>query len=518
MASIARRKTASGKDQRQGRHRRPPANSPIQKFGGESLFRNSASLIINLAFGAGCGYGALLLLTRLFSVQAVGLSATAAAASALIVFVMQFGVNMSLPRFLPESQNRVGLINTVITIIIPATLVGAVVYLMLPFAGKLYALGGWLFAVVFVIGACVQAGESVLQTILIADRSSGTVAVGNVIPNLVKLAAPAAFVVLRMLGAYISRIIADVVGFTVFGILLMRRGHRFRPALSTAAIRDLGKFSMGMYTASLIGGLPLMIVPIIILSRFGSRQSAYWSIAITIASLLYQLPGTVAQALLPEVASRPSDRRKLMRRSAALIVAIFVPVLVAAYITAPFILALFGHSYAAEGTATLRWLIVAGFVTVLNYVTGAILFLAKKTFVITMINLIDAMIVLGMALVWANGTEDVAISWVVGDISNTVFFGLFAFIALHQVRGQWEKLGGARAGTALSMAGSPTLVMDPQQRGIEELIMLAETQRSGPWRESRTITRPDDDLPFVLGSEEQLGLGGVCDICVRTPA
>ena len=489
MASAARRKSSPGKGQPQGRHRRPAAQSPIQRLGNESLFRNSASLVMNLALGAGCGYGALLLLTRLFSVQAVGLSAAAAAASALIVFVMQFGINMSLPRFLPESQSRDGLINTVITIIIPATLLGAVVYLTLPFAGKLYALGGWLFGVVFVIGASVQAGEAVLQTILIADRSSGKVAVGNVIPNLVKLAAPMVFVVLKTTGAYVSRIIADVVGFTVFGILVARRGHRFRPSLSMAAIRDLGRFSIGMYMASLMGSLPLLVVPIIILSRFGSRQSAYWSIAIAIASLLYQLPGTVAQALLPEVASRPSDRRLLMRRSAAVIVTMFIPVLIVAYIAAPFILSIFGRSYAAQGTDTLRWLIVAGLITILNYVTGAVLFLAKKTLIITIINFIDAVIVLGMTSVWANGTQDVAISWVVGDISNTVLFALFAFIALHQVRGRWEDLGGPRAKATLSIAGSPASTMDPQQRGIEALVMLAEAQRVGSSHESRTIPK-----------------------------
>jgi O-antigen/teichoic acid export membrane protein len=489
MASAARRKSFAGKGQPQGRHRRPAAQSPIQRLGNESLFRNSASLVMNLALGAGCGYGALLLLTRLFSVQAVGLSAAAAAASALIVFVMQFGINMSLPRFLPESQSRDGLINTVITIIIPATLLGAVVYLTLPFAGKLYALGGWLFGVVFVIGASVQAGEAVLQTILIADRSSGKVAVGNVIPNLVKLAAPMVFVVLKTTGVYVSRIIADVVGFTVFGILVARRGHRFRPSLSMAAIRDLGKFSIGMYMASLMGSLPLLVVPIIILSRFGSRQSAYWSIAIAIASLLYQLPGTVAQALLPEVASRPSDRRLLMRRSAAVIVTMFIPVLIVAYIAAPFILSIFGRSYAAQGTDTLRWLIVAGLITILNYVTGAVLFLAKKTLIITIINFIDAVIVLGMTSVWANGIQDVAISWVVGDISNTVLFALFAFIALHQVRGRWEDLGGPRAKATLSIAGSPTLTMNPQQRGIEALVMLAEAQRIGSSHESRTIPK-----------------------------
>jgi O-antigen/teichoic acid export membrane protein len=504
MASTVERKSAISKGQPRGRHRRarPSVFSPVRKFGNESLFRNSVFLVINLALGAGCGYGALLLLTRLFSVQAVGLSAAAASASALIVFIMQFGINYSLPRFLPTSRNRTALINTVFTIIFFATLLGAVAYLMLPFAGKLYALGGWLFGVVFIMGACVQAGESALETILVADRSSSKVASGNVVPNLVKLAAPAVFVFLGTLGAYVSRVVAYAVGLIVLGVVLARRGHRFRPALSIGAIRDLGQFSAGMYIASLIGSLPLMVVPIMILSRFGSRQSAYWAIAITIASLLYQLPGTVSQALLPELASRPSDRSYLLRRSAVLIVAMVVPVLILAYIAAPLVLALFGHSYASGSLATLRWLIIAGFITILNYVTGAILFLAKKTLIITAINVVDAVIVLGMTATWAGGAQDVAISWVVGDISNTVLFGVFAFLALHQVRGRWEALGDPHAEAALSLSESREPTVMAQQRGIEALIMLAVAQRTGPWQGSYPFPMMRVHDSFVADGKE----------------
>lgn len=490
MAGIAEQKSRTRRDQSRGRHRRtrPPTFPTIRKFGRESLFRNSFSLIINLALGAVCGYGGLLLLTRLFSVQAVGLSATAASASALIVSVMQFGISYSLPRFLPLSRDRIALVNTVLTVIAIATLLGAAVYLALPVARKLYVLGGWLFCIVFLIGTCVLAGESALETILIADRSSSIVARGNVIPNLIKLAAPAVCVFLGMLGAYVSRIIADVVAFIVFGVLLAKRGHRFRPALNIAAIRDLSRFSLGMYMASLIGSLPLLVLPIIVLARFGPKQSAYWSIAITIASLLYQLPGAVAQALLPEVASRPSDRRYLLRRSAVLIPAMTIPVLAVAYITAPLVLALFGQSYGTQSLAILRWLIIAGFITILNYVSGAILFLAKKTLAISIINFVDAVIVLGLAATWAQSSQDVAISWVVGDVSNTILFGVFAFVALRQVHGRWEALGDPYPEPAPSVSEPPPAsTISAQHQGVEALVMLAESQRTGPWLGPGTV-------------------------------
>lgn len=489
MASAAEGKSLLRSDRSRGRHRRarPSVFSFLGRFRDESFFRNSVFLIINLALGAGCGYGGLFLLTRLYSVRAVGLSAAAASASALIVFVMQFGINFSLPRFLPTSPNRAALINTVLTVTILATFLGAIAYLILPVAGKLYALGGWLFVMVFVIGACLQAGESAFETILVADRSSSKLAGGNVFPNLIKLAAPAVFVFVGALGAYLSRVVAFGIGFIVLGVLLARRGHRFRPTISIAAIRGLGRFSAGMYVASLIGSLPLMVLPIIILSRFGSRQSAYWSIAITIASLLYQLPGAVSQALLPEVASRPSDRRYLLRRASVLIVIIVVPVLSVAYVAAPLALALFGHSYSAGSLVTLRLLIIAGLITILNYITGAILFLAKKTLIITIVNIIDAIIVLGMTAIWARDTRDVAISWVIGDIANTILFGAFAFFALHQVHGRWEVLGDQNTEAALSESESPASAIDLQHRGVEALITLTQAQRTGPWQGPHTI-------------------------------
>jgi O-antigen/teichoic acid export membrane protein len=312
---------------------------------------------------------------------------------------------------------------------------------------------------------------------------SGKIVRANTIPNLIGLASPAIFSFLGSFGAYLARIASNIAGFIIFGVVVAKRGHRFRLVLSRDTIHGLGRFSAGMYLANLLGSLPLMILPIVILARFGSKQTAYWSIAITIASLLYQLSGSVSQALLPEVAHRPHERRHLVRRSAALIVALMIPVLTAAYFMAPFGLKLLGQGYVSGALSPLRWLVIAGYITILNYVSGAVLLLAKKTFLISVVNVVDAIIVLCMAIMWAKGARDVAVSYAIGDASNTILFGLFAFLAIRQVDGRWETLGNANGEVSpridvSSPVSTPQVpVINSQQLGLEMLFMLAERQR-----------------------------------------
>lgn len=466
----------------------------------ESLFRNSAFLLINLVLGAACGYGSLSLITHIFSVQTVGLSAAAISACALVVSLMQFGMSYSLPRYLPTTAHRAALINTMLTVVIMSTMVGSIVFLALPVAKDLFALGGWVFGVVFVVTACVQAGEAVLQIVLIADRSSDRVAQVGAIPNVIKLAAPAALAFLGALGAFAARVVSDFFAFFVFLVLLARRGQRFRPTLSISATRDIRRFSAGMYVATIIGGLPNVLLPIIVLSRVGPKESAYWSIAISISYLFFQLPSAINQALLPELSYRTTERRYLIRRSAFLITVAVVPALAVAYIAAPIALALFGHAYIAGSLAALRWLIFAGFITMLNYVTGAILFIAKKSMLITVVNIIDAVIIFGLVILWATNVQEIAISWVIGDIGNTVFFGVFAFLALREVGGRWADLGenqAARAVTAARQLRATELRATLQQQALDSLTALAEQQRtagiSEPYR--YTVTDPHGLFP-----------------------
>ena len=232
-----------------------------RRFLAESLFKNSAFLMLNLVLTTVCGYGALTLLTHLFSTKDVGLSATAVAACSLVTYITQLGTTYSLPRYLPTAKNRSEMINTLLTAVTVGTLVGSIIFLALPSSRNLFVLGGWVFCLVFIATTVLQALQTVLGTILVADRKSDQVTTWGIIPNLSKLAGPPAFVSLGGLGAFIARVIADIFGVATFGALLARGGHRFRAQISMPVAREMAKFTSGMYIASLIGGLPQLILP-----------------------------------------------------------------------------------------------------------------------------------------------------------------------------------------------------------------------------------------------------------------
>jgi O-antigen/teichoic acid export membrane protein len=446
----------------------------VRKYASESVIRNSVFLIINIGITAICGYGSLSLITRMYSVEAVGLSAAALSAISLVVTITQSGINYSLPRLLPTSKNRDSMINTVHTAVLLATLAGSVIFLLTPFADKMYAIGGFLFVVIFIIIACMQAGSSVLAVVLIADRESGKMTVANMVPNLVKIAAPSAFTALGNMGAYLARIIYNAFYYLILIFMMLRRGHPFKLELKREAGRELGRFSAGVYVATIIGGTPQMLLPVVVLARMGAAQTAYWGIAMTVGVMLYQLPFSITQGLLPEASIRPTERGSLILKSTLLVGLIIIPVLFVTYIATPLLLGIFGHSYTSHVTSPLHWLIYSGFVTMLNYTGGAVLYLAKKSSAITILNIVNATVVIGLASTWAANANGVAISWFIGDVGNTLLYAFFAFLALREVGFRTELLGGDQVKSADTVGVS---MPDSVRQALDILASIAEQQR-----------------------------------------
>jgi O-antigen/teichoic acid export membrane protein len=406
------------------------------------LLRNSGFLALNLGLGAVSGFGALSLITRLYPVGIVGLSAAALAGTSLICSISQLGFNYSLPRFLATSRDRSALINTVMTSTMLVAIVASVVFLALPSSREFYKMGGVGFAVAFIIFTAMASGVNQLELVLVADRAAHKIVMANALANVIKLVAPVIFLVFATEGAYIAQNIAIAIGFMSLTVILMREGQRFRPQLSIATTSHLQRYSAGSYVSTLVGGLPTQLLPLIIITRIGSDQIAYWYTAMAIASLLYQLPGSVGQALLAEASKHPESRKHLMRRATMVIFGVMLPILAVVYVGAPLGLGLLGHQYAAGSVSALRWLVLAGVLTCINYVAGTVLYLAKKTMLATVINVMDAVVVLGLAAVWASDARTMAICWFVGEIGNVILFCAFALYAIHQVGGHWESLGG----------------------------------------------------------------------------
>jgi hypothetical protein len=209
------------------------------------------------------------------------------------------------------------------------------------------------------------------------------------------------------------------------------------------------------------------------------------------------------------VAQRPAERRHLLSRALLLTVAIVLPVLVIAYFAAPLGLAVFGHQYVSGALGILRWLIVTALVTITNYVAGTVLYLAKKTLEISVINIVDAIIVIGLATAWARNAEGVAISWVIGDVCNTALFSLFAFVAVRHVGGRFEDLGGPADLRRDPVPARPTLLTS-QQRALEVLLELSRLQKQSSIYSARDLTETQPGLGWAwevtaVGAEKVQG-------------
>jgi O-antigen/teichoic acid export membrane protein len=441
------------------------------------LLKNTAFLFGNLLLTTGCGFGALTLLTHLFSSSVVGLSGTAVSACILVQNITQLGVSNSLPRFFPTAQNRSALINTVLTTVLLATVLVAVVFLVLPYTRSFLALGGWIFVPFFILAAAVLAVEMVLGTVLVADRAVDKLAAASVAPNLLGLVAPAALVFLGGLGAFISRIVSDIANCIFYSVIIARRGHKFRFQLDFTGMGEVIRFSLGMHVANIIGGIPQLALPLIVFSRVGAKEAAYWGIAMSVAGFLFQLPGLVTRILLPEASHRPTERRHIFRRSAILIPAIVLPALALAFLLAPFGLTIFGRSYATESLGPLRWLIVAAFISLPLSVLGSILVVAKKSAMLTIANAVDAIVVLGLVAVWATNDNQIAISWAVGEVGNVILFSFFVFAALREVGWHWEDLGGAYTDSAVRPIPE-SLSATGQLRALHVLASIAQQQQA----------------------------------------
>jgi hypothetical protein len=243
-------------------------------------------------------------------------------------------------------------------------------------------------------------------------------------------------------------------------------------------MREIVRFSGGMHLANIIGGVPQLVLPLIVFARVGAQDAAFWGVAMSVASFLFQLPGLVIRALLPEASFRPAERRNLFRRSALLVPAIVLPALALAFFLSPIGLAIFGHTYATGALGPLRWLIVAALVSMPLSVLGAILVVAKKSLMTTVANAVDAVVVLGLVELWANNVDEIAVSWTVGELGNIVLFSIFAILALREVDWRWENLGGSQAESAVAPQWRD-LAAARQLQGLDRLTAIAEQQRAG---------------------------------------
>jgi O-antigen/teichoic acid export membrane protein len=349
----------------------------LNNFWSDSLYRNSFWLMAGSFSMAGIGVFYWFFATRLYTPTQIGLASTFLSVASLIYSFGLFGFGTTLIKFLPKSTNKEKIINTTFTIVsLSAFLLGIIYVIGIPFwTPKLIFLRESTLALfVVVIFFPLYSLNGITDSVSTAFREAHWVFLSNLTQSVVKLISLLALTSLGVWGLIGSNAIAITVAVILCMVLIKRRfGINFRPTFNLKVINEVKKFAFGNYLSGLIGGLPNMILPIIITNGISAAQTAYFNIPNMIVSILLLIPAAVSKSYFTE--SSHSGKLVSMKKPILVTYGVVIPIVLFLVLFGNFVLGIFGPLYAANGYLYLQLTLFS----TLNYV--AIYFLSNRLMV-----------------------------------------------------------------------------------------------------------------------------------------
>jgi O-antigen/teichoic acid export membrane protein len=394
----------------------------VRRVRGDPLLRNSFYLTSTSVTVAAFGFAFWLLNSRLFTAGQIGAATTLISGATLISYISLFGFNSTFIRFLPTSRQKDEEINTGLLIVFSVALLAATLYVLLipRFAPRLdFVSGSLVYGMGFVVLTAFWAVNLATDSVFIAfRRAQYNLVVDGFIQGATKLALPALVVGLGAYGVFLSSGLAAAAA-VLASLLLMARsiGYRPRLVLSAGVLRRTWHYSAGNYLASLLALAPVLVAPIIVLDVRGPREAGFYYMAFQCATILFAFGYAVSQSMFAEGSHDGADLRTLLRRSARVLVLVYVPASIVVALLARWILLLFGPAYSVNATSALTvFALSAPFVALLAAST-TVLRVRKWLRAIVATNLVYAVVILGLGIPAAShGLAWVAASWLIGNV------------------------------------------------------------------------------------------------------
>lgn len=418
----------------------------------DALYRGSLFLLANTVATAAIGFVFWTLAARRYAPATVGVFSGVTSGVALLAAIAALGLPITMTRHIAGAEDPRGLVLAAVTIITTAgtTLCLATVLFLgphLPSALHIKQHGGMAFIVTVLVVFTAVSGT--LDAGLIATRATRPLLIKNLAGSIVKLMAMLLLSTFRPSGLLISYSLGLIVATALSGAVLVRRirgnGLGFR---SFQVPWHYLSITSGNYLATVIGILPLSIVPIEVLAVRGAAQTARFSVAFLIAGFLNFIPSTMGQVLFAEIARGGLPLGKQFRKAVRGVYGLLLPSLAFLLAAAPLILRLFGPAYEMEATGCLRVLALSALPAGGTYLVDSLLVARDRTAAYTFMQIANAALVLGcVGMLLPRGLTAAAGGLAFAQVL-TLIIGLLV-LATGRLGRHHPKLGTAPAGKAL---------------------------------------------------------------------
>lgn len=393
----------------------------------DSLYRNSIYLMLSTAVMAFLGFFFWIINARFYSTEKVGIATTLISIVTLISSFSLLGFGTGLIRYLPTSKQKNEKINTGFTLVVLASIFISIIYLigLKTFSPKLlFIRENIIFAILFILFVVFASLHTISENVFVAYRSSKYILIKNSVSSLIKLALPVFLISLGAYGIFMSVGISVVIAFLLSLIfLILKFNYLIRLTINKEVVKRMTKFSLGNFASSFIGGLPIMILPIIILNNLGAKFSAYFYMDMMIANLLYIVPSAVSQSLFAEGSYSETELIKHVKKAAKIISLIMIPAIIITIVFGKYVLLAFGKQYSTEGMLLLQLFAISGIFISINSIGSAILNIKHQIKLLILINFVGAATILLLSYAFIKfNLYGIGLAWIIGLILNSVLF------------------------------------------------------------------------------------------------
>jgi O-antigen/teichoic acid export membrane protein len=405
----------------------------------DPLYRTTYALTVSVVGSAALGTLFWALASRLYDPAVVGVSGAAVAALGFVTGVAGLYLDGALLRFVPRAGDATGrLIGAASVITAFTAAIAAAVFL----AGLRFWAPDFSFmrasplAVAVSIGAAVATGLLLVQDgALTGLRRTGWVPTKNLILNAAKIPLLAVLVgSVPKYGILLAWVIPTVLAVPPVTQLIARRLVPQHRELTRARQEDVRagtivRYAAGNYVGYLCTLAYRNLPPILVLHQLGPKFSGFFYPPWVITTTLSLLTVNLSSSLVVEGAFNLSELATQTRKAARHAAGLMLPLSLVLFLTAPYVLRIFGPAYAQHATTFLRLLAIGlvpasicilawGLARVLDHV---------RTLIVT--QAILAVLVLGLSALFipSMGIKGVGVAWLV---SQSIVAVMLVFVEL----------------------------------------------------------------------------------------
>ena len=371
---------------------------------GSHLIQNAVALMVSSGGTAVLGIAFWTTASHLTTAENIGRASAEIAAMWLLANLSQLSFGSIFDRFLPVAGKQTrAFVTRAYVLCTCVSLIAADIYLVAGFGRTFIPPSPWWHAF-FVLVVAFWTIFILQDSVLTGLRSTRWVPVENILFALAKLALlPIALVVTEHQGLFVawSVPVFGAVGLVSWYVFRKRiPEHQATHALmeSMPSAREIFLLAFAQYAQSLILVFEPAIVILILIQRLGPVQEARYYLPALISGGVALFLFNLNTSFLVEASHDPSALRQhanLTIRAAIVVLVLTVGVGVA---LAPYILRIFGASYAIHGTTLMRMLLLSLPGTAVSFFYSAFAWLDRNVWRLAVRDLVTAVIYFGIVL------------------------------------------------------------------------------------------------------------------------